>query len=538
MVSATGSRGSFSSFNNHRDWQEEESYSDESKLDVPLMKPGRFDDLPSPMKTEPKGNKVCRLFLNSWSQRAIATAAVAGSVGLRVMNFYLSTNAIGCYMAGFAVLHTILYAAPPQLSARIRWIALPIFGQTSLYAFSQAWANDSKRKDKTVFDDVIIGSLGVNLYMMLKWAWDQRGIRSVSYVPEDVPQSADRLSAPLQHYKKYCCKNWSSQDWIHLAKFLASVGFGAGALAARDHPVWQGILSYLSTFFVSQIAGERVIEKVDKEIKAKEMKGEETDCSSFKTALLTVAYIAQVASFTPWYVPTSSQRLAQLVYVGISLGFFDGINDRSENLKVENTPIEHLNELKKLSVPERGGCCTCRGECCTCTGCKWLAHRVWKLSVPLISIAAMIGFVTWQDVKKLDAIDAKIILGGTLAGFGIGTSFCYSVDEMWDPEKRRPWIDFFMKKIWFSPRILGIDPLFLYFVITNAVKIDSEAIDENTDPSHLALFFMGWFIYGGRMGHELFIGASDRIGNPQRKYPKMAVINAMAAFILYLYGDN
>jgi hypothetical protein len=484
-------------------------------------------------RTEQKPCSSCVIPL---SKRLIALGAVAGSVVLRMANYYLWTNATACYMAGFAGMYAISCAAPPPIAARIRQVALPLLGQTSIFALSQAWANDTKRKDQIDIDDTIISLLGANMQIILNWAWDQWGIRSQS----DLPSAIQAERAPNQKIRESaqpirspgCC----SQNFIHSLNFLTSLGCIIGANLARDE-VLKGIISFFGSFFVSQVIGERVIDYLDNHIEKK------TACCTsrctfrgWKTALLTIAYLGQVASFTPWYDPGTSQRLGQLVYTGIALGFFDGINDRSENRKIERIPIEHLQELEKLPVPERGKCCC--NNCQSCQqNCKWAAHRTWKLAVPLIALGGMLYFICREYLDGLEEIPA-IALGAMFGGFVGGTVFCHLVDETWDKKQRHTFRDFFMTKIWFSQRILGIDPLFLYFVMTNSVKMDADALKTDHSPLYLPGIFIGWFSYGLKTSFELFIGASDRVGNPQRKYPKMAVINGVMTLVLYLMRKN
>ncbi|MBX7067036.1 MAG: hypothetical protein K1X28_07385 [Parachlamydiales bacterium] len=472
-----------------------------------------FDNLQPPAELPPSSSCV------PWGKRTVAVAAIAGSIVLRVANLYLATNAVASFGVGYAALYAVTCTLAPEAMARVRQVALPIIGQTSMFAFSQAWANDPQRGDQIAFDNTITACLGANMQIAMGWLLQQGAIRSESQPSATV--RGDKLHRPVMNYHA-----------VHALKLLVSAGFGTFAFLTTD-PILRGVSSFLGTFFISQIIGERLIDKIDNEIEKRDAGGQGTRVRVAKTALLTLAYLAQIVSFVPWYNPSSAQRLTQMAYVGISLGFFDGVLDRSEMRRIERIPIDNLQELEKLTPPDRPD-----GSSCDRDWLKYQAYRIWKYSVPLIAMAGIAGFTLWQEIAVLPGVDPKVTLGAMLGGYLLGTGGCHWIDHSWDPRKRHAIKDSLMATVWFSPRILGIDPLFIYYAMTNAVKMDGAAIAAQGSPYHLAGIILGWLAYGIRMGHESFIGASDRIGSPQRKFPKMAVINGTNTTKLYIDGKN
>lgn len=474
----------------------------------PLL--GDFDNLQPPAEESQPSACV------PWGKRSVGLMLLSGSVALRVFNLYLATNAVASFGVGYAALYTVTCTLMPETLARVRQVVLPMIGQTSIFALSQAWANDPKRSDQIIYDNAITACLGANMQLAMGWLFQQGAIRSESQMAG--AQRGNTLHRPFFNY-----------HLVHGVKLLSATGLGVYAFLNSD-PVLRGIASFFATFFISQVVGERVIDKIDQEIEKRDASGQGTRVRTIKTALLTFSYMAQIVSFVPWYNPSSAQRLAQMVYVGITLGLFDGISDRSEMRRVERVPIENLQELQTLIQPERAE----DGRC----GWKHCAYRIWKYSVPLIAMAGIIGFTLWQEIAVLPGVDPKVALGAMLGGYLVGTGGCHAIDSSWDPKKRHWAKDSLMTSVWFSPRILGIDPLFIYYAMTNALKMDGAAVESQQSPFHTAAIIIGWIAYGMRMGHEVFIGASDRIGSPQRKFPKMAVINGTITTEIYIRGGN
>lgn len=454
----------------------------------------------------------------SWGKRTVAVAVFAGSVVINIANLYLATNALASFSAGFSAAYAITCSLAPDKVARVRQVVLPVIGQTAMFALSQAWANDPSREDRNAFDNTIIACLGANLQFALGWLFQEGAVRYESQAAN--PQiNGNKLHSRVFSYKL-----------AHSFKILSSVAFGIGASLTTD-PILRGISSFLSSFFVSQVAGEKLIDRIDHKIE-NDVLNNGTKFRVAKTALLTFAYLAQIACFVPWYNPTPIGRIVQMVYVGSSLGFFDGISDRSQMRRVEKIPVADLHELEKLPPPEKPQ------EPCGWSSLKYQMYRIWKVSIPLIAVAGILGFTLWQEIDVLPDIDSRVTLGSMLFGFLLGTGGSHLIDHSWDPIRRDRMKDWLMSTVWFSPRILGIDPLFVYYVMTNSIKMDGTAVAAQKSPYYLAAIILGWMAYGLKMGHEGFIAGSERIGNLQLKFQRMAAINGLITFKLYVEGQN
>ena len=70
-------------------------------------------------------------------------------------------------------------------------------------------------------------------------------------------------------------------------------------------------------------------------------------------------------------------------------------------------------------------------------------------------------------------------------------------------------------------------PLYIYFAITNSMKISGHAISVSESPYLRAAQYLAWASYGMSMGREAYIMGSERYGTPQLKLPLMLFINGV-----------
>ncbi len=445
---------------------------------------------------------------------AACAVTLGGSIALRVASLYLSTNALGSFGIGFSILCMVTTVVAPETISRVRQIAYPIIGQTSIFAFSQAWANDDHRTHQIAFNNTITGLLGANSQLILGWLFQQGAIRNESQpLEEDVSE------------RKLDEKPIVNKNIAQILKVLAAGGLGAVSFLTKDS-ILQPVAAYFFSFFAARVIGERAIDKIDDKIEAKDIRGRGTRWRVGKASLLTLAYIGQILSFVllPWRKSSAQAKLLELRIAGGLLGFFDGVLTNSQSRRIEKVPVNQLEELAELPPPEYGW--------------KRTLHRIWKIAVPVISTLGILGFTIWQTGFKLENGEAKIALGTMLGGYLAGTGLCHITQWSWDPKKKHYWRDKLMASIWYSHRFLGVDPIFFYYALINAVKMDSNFIESQKSPYRIAAIWFAWLFYGARMGHEHFIGLSDRIGNVQLKYPKMAMFNSAMTTSYYISGDN
>ena len=458
-----------------------------------------------------------------WLKRGVTLLGLGGSVALRVASLSLSTNAIASIGIGFTACHVITSLVPNEETitmARIRQFALPIIGQTSTYFLSQAWANVSGRGEQIAFDNTIIALLGVNAHLILNWLWQQGAIRNESQAPIG-------KTAPDRKLDK---KPIVPLLWSRVAKVFASAGLTYLYTQTED-TILKPVSAFFASFLAAQAFGEAGIDFVDHQVHAHD-RGEGTRWRTFKTALLTISWIGRHPAFAllPWRNSKGSERLFQLWLAGGLLGTFDGILTRSQNRRIEKIDVNDLEELMKQPLPERSGGC--------CNLFKYQVCRIWKYGASLISLAGLIGFTSWQVSSVLTEKEEKIGLYLTLAGFTAATSICHLVDRSWDPKKAHFYRDKLMGSIWYSHRFFFVDPIYFYFALINAVKIDSDALGSETSDYRIAALSTAWFFYGGRWAHELFISSSDRYGDAQIKYPTMAMLDGVKSASYYILGKN
>lgn len=458
-----------------------------------------------------------------WGKRAVSVVGFAGSLTLSAMNLYLWTNALGSFGAGFFTMCAVSIVSDPHSLTRVRQVALTAFGAYAGFAASQVYANVESRPLQIGVDNTLVGMLGANIQIILAWLIEQRGSRNESQ--SVVGQYGEKLS-------RYQLVGYNSS---HVLKVCAAIGFGTGYFFLSD-PIFRGISSFFASFFASQVVGERTIDLIDKKID----KSDPQEGSSFrvgKIALLSLAYIGKIFCFVPWNNPDTTGRIRQLFGFGFALGFFDGFSTRSIVRRFEQIPVRDLEEFNELKAPQKPAGKLCENKNVS-QKMSYLAHKVWTFAVPTICALSLIGFTIWQEGWNLESSDAKITMGALLGGFGIGLPLFKWIDERWSQEKRSPAKDEGMLSLWSSFRILGIDPLYLYFAVTNSLKMDSNAVGSAKSPYHVAAILAGWGAYTLKMAHEFTLTSSDRVGSPQVKLPQLALINALATLRFYLAGKN
>jgi hypothetical protein len=449
-----------------------------------------------------------------WGKRCVCALGAGASIGLRALNLSRSTNVLGSFGAGFFAQSTLQVGFKGETLARIRQCSSTVFGQMTLFALSQAFVNVTNPVWHVALPHAIIAQFGVNVAIAGCWLYQQGGVRVEGH--RQVGRETLNHSQCINH------------NVSHGIKFIAAAAATVGAFTLSD-PILRGLSSFTSSFFLSQIAGERVIDYIGEKVQASssaadisnEMAG--TKYRYFQTALTTLSFIAQPISFIPWIKPDAVQRIKQLIIVGSSLGFFNGVADRSQKRRLKAHPIEDLEEFEKLKPPEKP-----TSKNCNAPTLKYLAYQVWRVSVPVISICGMLGFTLWQQLApgELNSIDSRIALGGMLGGFLAAYPLAKWVDSTWSTKNRNWLTDKMIVALWISPRVLGINPLYIFYMGTNALPLASSEIDQLQNPYYIATAVAAYVAYGAAMGRELAITSSDRFGNAQMKYPGMVMIDS------------
>jgi hypothetical protein len=459
---------------------------------------GDFDMAPPPRQEQSCWQR--------WRGRVFSIGAAAGSVALRIANISPLADAMSSFGVGFFTQASLTLQSTGASLIKIRRVALTTFGQVLVFGLSQLWANDQDAKARETSDHAIIAVLGINAFIVAHWLYQERAIR--------IESNALRS----QEGARFADMRVVSKKASHVMKLLFSGALVASDVLATD-PVIKSLSAFGWAFFVCQVVGERLIIFVDGKIQQNDG-GDGTNWRAYKTALTTASYVAIPLSMVPWIAsPDSSARLKQLQYVGAALGLFDGVLEESKMARIENHPIATLEEFQKI---DENGPST--------------AYRIWKVATPVIFISGLIGFTIWQDGFALKDQDSKIAISSMLGGFLSSYGIARCVDRIWDPAHRNRLKDRAFVFFFASPRILGINPLYLYFAGTNALSMDNHAIAAQQSPLHRITIIASWFFYGSAMGRELYATSVDRMGSAPIKYPLMCFLNAATTMRFVIAG--
>ncbi len=470
-----------------------------------------FDDVQKPEEER-------QVNWGSWGKRAVSVACVAGSATFSVMNAYRTANAFGYFAIGLSGLYCVSSIADEETKVWIRKVLFVVMGQTSIFAFSQAYANDDAKKDKEAFVRTIMVLFGANVELIRGWFWDQ-GIQAESQ--EDPKSGGRKLDSP-----------WINKYLSWTLKAAIAGGFIYFRYEWLQDPILQGFALFLGSFLASQVLGEVTIDLVNRAIEKRDVDNQGTYFRVAKNAILTSAFLGQMGALIPW-APRHSQNPWAM---GPSIGSTSGILDRSLIVRAQKIPVEELDELGKLQRPQYARKWGVQKV-------KYCAYWTWKIAVPTISLLGVLGFGIWNLIKRRAqpiTKDEQVALGALVGGYWLSSFIWFPVDWIWSPTMRGPILDKMMTMMWLCPRVFGIDPLFVYFAVTNSLKMDGEAIESGAEGSNYRLWavFAAWFCYSFRMAQEVAVLASDRLGKVQANIPKMALINAALTMYLYIKDDN
>lgn len=481
---------------------------------VPLLTPNASD---SDSVTPPPAHQG-ESRLSRWGWRILCGAATAGSIALGAVRHSRWTNAIGSFSAGFFALLGIQSGYKDHQLHRFRQIFLTNGGQTLMYALAQVVHNVGDDETKDIVHQVMIAQLGANIAVAaVKRLWDQGSVKIES------------RAAAEQTGQKLTKVQFMNHNRTHMLKGGVAIGLGTAHFFIDD-PVFKGLSSFFSTFYGSQVGGERLIDWIDSQIEKRDS-ATGTRFRKFKTALTTTSYVAQPLSLIPWNAaPGTVDRMNELFLVGLSAGFFSGASEHAEMRRIEQIPIEDLEEFTKLKAPGNPDPRAPKME-----RYKHVAYRVWVYAVPVVSITGLTGFAIWQEAASLTTTDSKIAMGSIWVGFVGSYAFCKWIDANWDRKKRHPIKDNAMMALWASPRILGINPILIFYAGTNVVPLDGSEIAEQS-PYHRGVIFASWLAYSAAWAREEYIESSEYIGNMDVKFPQQLVVNGAMTTYLSIKG--
>ncbi len=459
-----------------------------------------FDDLEPP--PEEGGKTLC----SKWRGRVVSLGGLAVSATVRSFNFHRVTNVLSSVGMGTSLQSLISTSFDRKNLPRVRQVCLTVFGQLVLFYLSQGFANVPVSAWKIFFTDAIISQLGANVEIMARWFHQHGLVRNESHLPGAKTENPTRIRTV-------------PQPIAHALKLAAFGGGIAVSVLAKDRLI-KGVASFVASFYMGQIVGETAAHLIDDQIEKHDIESSSlteggTKYRWWKSVFITLANLGVVLSFVPWRSnPDTAGRLRELVFAAAAAGLCMGFTDETEKRRLEKKSMQTLEEFKELAPPDPEH-----------FPLRNRVYKIWKVAVPAIATVGMLLFTVAQ-VIVLKNSEARIALASNAIGF-LGTYWsCKGIDRKWSKNPNDPLYSKLMANIWCATRILGIPAIMWYLSGTNILIMDNQAIQSEQSPFRIWGIIGSWLCYGIAMGREVYILASDRIGNPQLKFPVMLFSNA------------
>lgn len=443
--------------------------------------------------------------------RLISLIGGASAVAIRVLNITPLTNVLSSLGIGFcAQWLTDSYAKEKKELALIHRVTGTALGQMTLFGLTQVGYYIVDPWGQAVINSMIVALGGAAVARM----WREKALlgRIESHVPH-------RPEAP---------KLYGFLFSRRLSQGVALPQCLIAALGARyfHDPVLKNILAFLSAHWGSKFLGEQfcmwMLRKMKEEVSIYPQAGlTGIQKSKYRMALIVtqaIGHLISLFSLPPWTGnPFSGKRIVQLALVGGLTGFPQGMALEAWRDRVCNVPIEQLSELQRYPSPV-----------------NHLAYRVWWVAWPGFITGFFGAFTLEQILCELTTLDQMTALSATFLTFAgtltfanlIDTSFevkqRVSVRETTIPVRMKDWaISFLM-----MPEILGVNPAYVFFVMTNSLLMDDEAIASDS-PLRRGIVFGGWGFYGMAMALEFWKFWCDRVGLPLSRESLLLFINVV-----------
>jgi|GEM_PF-3549639 len=455
----------------------------------------------SPFRSESNGSTI-----RKWRGRVISSVTGLLSISIRTINIAPWTNGLSSFGIGLSAISLIESFIDKKNLLVVQKIALTVLGQMPMFFLTQVYENTESKRAQTAVVDTIIALLGANIFTYIHQFIRNRPERVEGHGVQQEGGVRFRgifISSRIQNIAK--------------SSFAA---FGLyGYLKIQDH-VYKMLSFFSATFLASQVIGDITGKFVDKKITLNESPTG-TVWRRVKYMIIMAGALAIPLSLIPWKADAQSEaRQAQLPFIGIVLGFFQGFWHQAMRRRLRYVPVEELQEMKEGSPREDASS-------------FWkLSHKIYSIAVPLINVCGMIGFYVWQMGWDLgDAEDAKKALTSLFVGFmatlGMGTLF----DQLWDPKVRHRVKDY--AQVFLTvPAVLGCSIALIYSVFTNAINMADRGITRE----YSWLQNTAWFFYGSAMALELIKTSGKRIGSVLFP-PLLAFVNGSLTLKLRITGQ-
>ncbi len=442
----------------------------------------------------------------SWGGRVVSIASGITSIAIRTANIAPWASAVSCLGIGFSAQSLLESFTTRKNLLAVQKAALTVLGQMPLFFLTQLWENTENPTIQTGVVDTVIALLGANAFIYIKQFYLNRPDRLEAHVVQ-------RRDSPRFQGIFFSSKALNGIK-------LALSGFSLFSVFKINDYVYKMLASFGATFFISQVAGDLSCKFFDRKITANDsING--TRWRTVKNAFIFLGAIAIPACLIPWKGDAhSTTRQAQLPFIGIVLGFFQGVWNRAHTSRFRNVPVEELQEFRETGPSEE-------------SSRVWrIAHKIGQICLPTIFITGLISFFAWQIGWDLgDDQDSKnafgSLFGGFMATYFVGTYF----DHKWDPMVRhraKDWMGVFL----IAPAIMGCSVALIYSIFTNAINMADRGITRQ----YTWLQNTAWASYGIAMALELIKTSGKRVGTVLIP-PLLVFINGALTFKRRITGQ-
>lgn len=454
----------------------------------------------------------------------VSGALTAGAVGLRVWNLSEETNTVANIAAGFfGKLFLDSFTVRENLPLANRIVSTTL-GQIPLFLVTQITFNNGKEFWNGVCDGVVLVIYGANgAIYFVKLAIHRR-----------VSVPAGRGGATVR--KGTFQASFLGQNPTDILKFGGCVATGAGAFFVAD-PITRWILSHLSAFLGSSILGSRYARGVDGQIQKKQ---NAPICGSLtwplvRDATCTVAFLAPPVMFSllakstdafiasqkgsndfDFTSSSASDVLISFLYTGGVNGFFDGASATFTQIRFESTDISNLTELYPHEKIERP------------------LFKLFEYGVPITFALSLAIFAIDEAIVEEEWI-AKIPIPLMTACLFLTAGAAHKVSSSWDLDKVNRTGEVSQKERIQDALLYrfiiyegALRPSYLFFCITNAMKMDRNALTSDSSLTHQAIIVGGYGLYGVAQGLEFYRTYMSRYGN-DFNLPMLVFINGTLA---------
>jgi hypothetical protein len=439
----------------------------------------------------------------------MSLAVLGGAVVLRALRSDPWMEVAGNVAMGIGGQALINTCIGDGWKSRVQQLALASYAsQPALFAVTEWFNSTQNRAVQQGCIGAIGAMLGAGLALYGKELIDRRGILLSESEPGD--STGNKFHDFFDSEKMFL--------WIVASKVAACVAcFGASLVVTN--PLWMGITSFGLTYYMSELAGQVLSEVVDYKItnqppvRAGEEEGEFTGLPQSrwrmaKAAISTAGFFAVPLSWTPRAKESfGSATQVPLPFVGIINGLCEGFAYRSQERRFRNIPIDQLEELGPRSEKKM--------------------HWIARIAVPLLALGGLSWYVFTQNGKPQDQWALRSLYAGAVWVFAKNGL----TEWKWDLEKRREIANPDRKQrlldqavlSQYSPRLLGISPAILYFLVENSMSLRG---GQELSTAEMVALIVGLHAYGQGMADEWWKAWSERKGNIFL-FPLMMMMNAL-----------